>query len=685
MQWASSLDYDNGDDEQDADENESRVSSRRGGAKSRGGGKSVRRATGRGRGRGGRRDGSLAGITYKKKIYTFRELLLDLITKLEKRDKDQWFHYSVDAKKYPHYYTTIRNPMDFQTMRRKVDRADYQELSWFENDVNLIITNAKLFNLPHTTPYKAAEVVEAHFKRVIETARGRWNDAKKEGRTFEPHIPTPEELSAIADRPPVPPDGAEAHLPHSPDDRRGVSSKGKDGRGVGVRRKRQAAMEAQAMMGVHLGGGPGVKKRGPKGDHLVAFPAISKKALAGRHHPRVDPMEWIVAEETGAASWRRNTLEAAGERDFKHYIGVDGIAPGGLTHRKEHEILAAVNKMMSCDPMGRDTPAAGEGLGGENTYLHMCHVPSLHLGKPVLSHAPDDRAAASGSPPTHPQWAETKTYRESVKAFFDGPRVVGPIRKLMEEIMDRDPEPRTLVSPLINTRFFACDTEDQMPFVRAAWDRDQQYPSLLGLGDNPHDKINEMKHLDGHMDTSALKAIVNKYEAEYRPPRPPPIMTGRPQPAPHPHCHPHGYPHPHPHHPHAHFQMRHHPGYGAPRMGPAVQVGTSTPVGRGQKRDHGRAQQHFQPPRAPTHYPAHVPAQPPAAAAVPFSTLPYGAGQYGHHSYPAAPRPPTMAAHPGGMHPFGSWPQQGVTTRPGTRPPPFPPVQTGSHAHAPRG
>lgn len=56
----------------------------------------------------------------------------------------------------PDYLDHIKHPMDFSTMRQRIDTQGYNNLEQFENDFNLIIDNCMKYNSKDTYFYRAA-------------------------------------------------------------------------------------------------------------------------------------------------------------------------------------------------------------------------------------------------------------------------------------------------------------------------------------------------------------------------------------------------------------------------------------------------------------------------------------------------------------------------------------------------
>jgi hypothetical protein len=54
------------------------------------------------------------------------------------------FHYPVTDEDAPNYRSIIQNPMDMATMLQRVDSGQYITCSAFLQDIDLIVTNAKV-------------------------------------------------------------------------------------------------------------------------------------------------------------------------------------------------------------------------------------------------------------------------------------------------------------------------------------------------------------------------------------------------------------------------------------------------------------------------------------------------------------------------------------------------------------
>ena len=84
-------------------------------------------------------------------------LLDHLLPQLQKRDTQHFFALPVQDKFAPGYSQIIKEPMDFSTIRTKLDSGEYAELDLFRDDFKLMCTNAMTYNTQETIYYKTAK------------------------------------------------------------------------------------------------------------------------------------------------------------------------------------------------------------------------------------------------------------------------------------------------------------------------------------------------------------------------------------------------------------------------------------------------------------------------------------------------------------------------------------------------
>ncbi|XP_034900886.2 ATPase family AAA domain-containing protein At1g05910-like [Populus alba] len=71
------------------------------------------------------------------------------------------FHYPVTDEDAPNYRSIIQNPMDMATMLQRVDSGQYITCSGFLQDIDLIVTNAKVYN---GDDYNGARIVSRGYE-----------------------------------------------------------------------------------------------------------------------------------------------------------------------------------------------------------------------------------------------------------------------------------------------------------------------------------------------------------------------------------------------------------------------------------------------------------------------------------------------------------------------------------------
>ena len=86
-----------------------------------------------------------------------QRLLEHLLRSMEKRDPQQFFAWPVTDSIAPGYSSIIINPMDFSTIKQKIDDNNYQNLNEFVEDFKLMCNNAMTYNHQDTIYYKAAK------------------------------------------------------------------------------------------------------------------------------------------------------------------------------------------------------------------------------------------------------------------------------------------------------------------------------------------------------------------------------------------------------------------------------------------------------------------------------------------------------------------------------------------------
>jgi hypothetical protein len=99
--------------------------------------------------------------------YPLNTILEKILDELEEGDHRQIFHLPVDPVEVPDYYTVIKRPMDFATMRKNLTEGKYTTMALFESDFELICDNATTYNAPRTVFFKEAKRLLQHGKKFI--------------------------------------------------------------------------------------------------------------------------------------------------------------------------------------------------------------------------------------------------------------------------------------------------------------------------------------------------------------------------------------------------------------------------------------------------------------------------------------------------------------------------------------
>ncbi|XP_069046426.1 bromodomain and PHD finger-containing protein 3 isoform X2 [Lepisosteus oculatus] len=86
----------------------------------------------------------------------FLVLLRSTLDQLQEKDAAQIFAEPVNLKEVPDYLEFISQPMDFSTMRSKVEAHGYCSLADFEGDFNLMVSNCLKYNAKDTVFHRAA-------------------------------------------------------------------------------------------------------------------------------------------------------------------------------------------------------------------------------------------------------------------------------------------------------------------------------------------------------------------------------------------------------------------------------------------------------------------------------------------------------------------------------------------------
>ncbi|KAF5926043.1 hypothetical protein HPG69_016749 [Diceros bicornis minor] len=98
-------------------------------------------------------------------------LLRSVLDQLQEKDPARIFAQPVSLKEVPDYLDHIKHPMDFATMRKRLEAQGYTNLTEFEEDFNLIVDNCMKYNAKDTVFYRAAVRLRDQGGVVLRQAR----------------------------------------------------------------------------------------------------------------------------------------------------------------------------------------------------------------------------------------------------------------------------------------------------------------------------------------------------------------------------------------------------------------------------------------------------------------------------------------------------------------------------------
>ncbi|KAF7829476.1 Bromodomain and PHD finger-containing protein 3 [Senna tora] len=112
-----------------------------------------------------------------------KKLLVFILDRLQKKDTHGVFSEPVDPEELPDYHDIIEHPMDFATVRKKLDGERYTNLEQFEvgcsvKDVFLICSNAMQYNAADTIYYRQARAMQEMARKDFSNLRQDSDDSE---------------------------------------------------------------------------------------------------------------------------------------------------------------------------------------------------------------------------------------------------------------------------------------------------------------------------------------------------------------------------------------------------------------------------------------------------------------------------------------------------------------------------
>ncbi|XP_033849696.2 bromodomain-containing protein 9-like isoform X4 [Acipenser ruthenus] len=100
-----------------------------------------------------------------------QQLLEHFLRQLQRKDPHGFFSFPVTDAIAPGYSMIIKHPMDFSTIKDKIEINEYKSVTEFKADFKLMCDNAMVYNRPETVYYKAAKkLLHTGFKMMSKAA-----------------------------------------------------------------------------------------------------------------------------------------------------------------------------------------------------------------------------------------------------------------------------------------------------------------------------------------------------------------------------------------------------------------------------------------------------------------------------------------------------------------------------------
>ncbi|XP_078098415.1 bromodomain and PHD finger-containing protein 3-like isoform X1 [Mustelus asterias] len=128
-------------------------------------------------------------VALELQLTPFIVFLRQILDQLQERDQANIFAQPVSLKEVPDYLEFITHPMDFSTMRKKLETHCYKTLDEFETDFNLVINNCMKYNAKETIFYRAAVRLRDIGGSILRCAR---RQAENIGYDYETGMHLPE-------------------------------------------------------------------------------------------------------------------------------------------------------------------------------------------------------------------------------------------------------------------------------------------------------------------------------------------------------------------------------------------------------------------------------------------------------------------------------------------------------------
>lgn len=110
-------------------------------------------------------------VVIETNLNAFNSFLKHVLSLVQEKDNKKFFANPVDTTEVPDYLAFIQQPMDFSTMRGKIETHQYQSLESFEEDIDLIIRNCLFYNEKDTVYHKHALKLREQSAVILKEAK----------------------------------------------------------------------------------------------------------------------------------------------------------------------------------------------------------------------------------------------------------------------------------------------------------------------------------------------------------------------------------------------------------------------------------------------------------------------------------------------------------------------------------
>ncbi|OAX40317.1 hypothetical protein K503DRAFT_864713 [Rhizopogon vinicolor AM-OR11-026] len=101
-------------------------------------------------------------------LFPHEALLRLAFEKVLALDRNGLFKHPVSRTEVPDYYDVVKKPMTWDAIDAKLDRHEYWVLEDFKSDIELVLSNAILYNKPGTSFYKTAQRIQTSSRPILQ-------------------------------------------------------------------------------------------------------------------------------------------------------------------------------------------------------------------------------------------------------------------------------------------------------------------------------------------------------------------------------------------------------------------------------------------------------------------------------------------------------------------------------------